>query len=171
LPLGLNGSVDCDRFIERQGCLKADFPEIRIMRSIPIPIAGDEAMGRAVLRLAHALEAFSDYFLTDTLIVKGPATNAGDQPVEGFIGITGMTCDWDIARQLAQSVTCPIILAGGLDPDNVAGGIRRVNPAGVDSCTGTNARDVQGRPIRFKKDMDRLRRFIEETRRAENGPD
>ena len=171
LPLGLNGTVDLERFIERQGRLKADYPEVRIMRSIPIPTTGDKAMGQAVLRLAHAFEAFSDYFLTDTLIVKDPATNADDQPVEGFIGITGMTCDWDIARQLVQSVSCPVILAGGLDPDNVAGGIRRVNPAGVDSCTGTNARDAQGRPIRFKKDLDRLRRFIEETRRAQNGHD
>jgi phosphoribosylanthranilate isomerase len=57
-------------------------------------------------------------------------------------------------------------LAGGLSPENVYDGIRFVKPAGVDSCTGTNRRDHQGRPIRFKKDMERLRRFVEETRRA-----
>jgi phosphoribosylanthranilate isomerase len=57
-------------------------------------------------------------------------------------------------------------LAGGLSPENVYDGIRFVKPAGVDSCTGTNRLDDQGRPIRFQKDMDRLRRFVEETRRA-----
>jgi phosphoribosylanthranilate isomerase len=60
----------------------------------------------------------------------------------------------------------PVILAGGLSPENARDAILETRPAGVDSCTGTNARDAAGIPIRFKKDMARVRRFIEEARRA-----
>jgi len=42
-----------------------------------------------------------------------------------------------------------------------------VMPAGVDSCTGTNAVDSRGRPTRFKKDLLKIRHLIEEVRRAE----
>jgi len=37
----------------------------------------------------------------------------------------------------------------------------------VDSCTRTNATDRSGRPVRFKKDLKKVRRFIEEARRAD----
>ena len=42
-----------------------------------------------------------------------------------------------------------------------------VLPAGVDSCTKTNATDLKGRSIRFKKDFSRVKRFVDEVRRAE----
>jgi len=37
----------------------------------------------------------------------------------------------------------------------------------VDSCTKTNAADKQGRPVRFKKDMKKVRQLVEEARRAD----
>jgi hypothetical protein len=39
--------------------------------------------------------------------------------------------------------------------------------AGIDSCTQTNAWDHRGRPIRFRKDFDRVRCLLDEVRRAE----
>ncbi|MGB5157370.1 hypothetical protein [Desulfobacterium sp. N47] len=39
------------------------------------------------------------------------------------MGITGLTCDWDAARILVDLVAIPVILAGGLSPDNVFDGI------------------------------------------------
>ena len=147
-----------------QQAVRKAFPDIRIMRSIPIAKPG---MTDAVPTLAMAarFEAFSDYFLTDTLL---PAANTapGRQPVNGFVGITGQTCDWDMARQLVRQARIPVILAGGLSPENVRAGIARVVPAGVDSCTATNQVDSQGRPIRFRKDRARVRRFVREARRA-----
>jgi phosphoribosylanthranilate isomerase len=86
--------------------------------------------------------------------------------VAGFVGITGKTCDWETAAELVRTSAIPVILAGGLDPDNVAEAVRRTRPAGVDSCTGTNARDPAGRPVRFRKDMARVRRFVESARSA-----
>jgi len=59
----------------------------------------------------------------------------------------------------------PVILAGGLSPENVAAGIGKVRPAGVDTCTATNAVDDLGRPVRFRKDPEKVRRFVAEARR------
>ena len=72
-----------------------------------------------------------------------------------------------MAAMLVASSRIPVILAGGISPENVLDGILRVHPAGVDSCTGTNVRDASGGPVRFKKDLDRVKRFIEEVRRAD----
>jgi phosphoribosylanthranilate isomerase len=88
--------------------------------------------------------------------------------VSGFIGITGRICDWKKAGELVQKSRIPVILAGGLSPDNVAQGIMQAMPEGVDSCTGTNEMDSRGRPVRFKKDMNLVRRFVKEVRRMES---
>jgi phosphoribosylanthranilate isomerase len=108
-------------------------------------------------------EPVSDYFLTDTLILpeKKTESSCGHQPVTGFVGITGKICDQNVAAELVKKSSIPVILAGGMTPDNVSEGIRLIKPAGVDSCTGTNALDKSGNPIRFKKDIEKVRRFVE----------
>ncbi len=60
-----------------------------------------------------------------------------------------------------------MILAGGLSEQNVFEAIVRLKPAGVDSCTKTNALDRKGCPVRFKKDMKKVSRFVEEVQRAD----
>jgi len=148
--------------------VKKEFPEMRITRSIPIPEPGpaDVAPVReAILGIARALEGTSDCFMTDTL--SGYGKQDANQPVAGYVGITGNVCDWEMARALVEASPRPLILAGGIAPENVFEAICRVNPAGIDSCTQTNARDHRGRPIRFKKDMDRVRQLLDEVRRAE----
>jgi len=119
------------------------------------------------IEFARIFEPVSDYFLTDTLLVKSSGLELKNQPVEGFVGITGRTCDWDMAAELVESSSIPVILAGGMATDNVFDGIKRVCPAGVDSCTGTNALDPEGKPIRFQKDLEKVKLFVEEARRAE----
>ncbi len=147
--------------------IKERFPEIGIMRSIPIPETG-KAAGFSVMKMAGMFEPVSDFFLTDTFlgVASGPVTEK--QPVSGFVGITGRTCDWEKAKELVQKSRIPVILAGGLTPDNVSQGILRAAPAGVDSCTGTNEIDSSGKPVRFKKDFNRVRRFVKEVRRMES---
>jgi phosphoribosylanthranilate isomerase len=126
------------------------------------PLKADAA--RAGVRfLARLFATVSDYFLTDTLLIG--QNGAMEQPVNGFVGITGRTCDWDVAAELVRTSPIPVILAGGLSPENVYPGIRAVRPAGVDSCTLTNAVDESGQPIRFRKDAGKVRRFVEEARR------
>ncbi len=52
-------------------------------------------------------------------------------------GGTGRTCDWDLASRAASRSR--IILAGGLNPGNVGGAVRRVRPFGVDVSSGVEA--------------------------------
>ena len=155
-----------DTLLALQGDVKDKFPEIKIMRSIPIARPGFSDRV-PTLELARRFEPVSDYFLTDTLLLNTSDIQVADQPVKGFVGITGKTCDWSMAAKLVATSRIPVILAGGIAPENVFEGIRQVRPAGVDSCTGTNAIDVEGRSVRFKKDLDKVKRLVEETRRAE----
>jgi phosphoribosylanthranilate isomerase len=90
-----------------------------------------------------------------------------NQPVQGFVGITGEICDWVTARKLVRTSRIPVILAGGISPQNVMQGIQQVRPAGVDSCTRTNAHDKTGKPIRFKKDLVKVKQLVERVRAAE----
>jgi len=117
--------------------------------------------------LETATNVNSIYFLSDTLIlnVTGPANE--EQPVNGFIGITGLSCDWDIATQLVRASSIPVILADGISPENVTEGIRQVHPAGVDSCTGSNAIDIRGQSVRFKKDPEKVKEIVRAVRNAE----
>ncbi len=154
---------DLEGFIGVQRKIKERFPEIRITRSIPIPVKGS-IHDFPTLAIAGELEQVSDIFQTDTWIGKGP--------VEGFIGITGRTCDRRIAKELVIRSRIPVILAGGLSPENVYEALLDVCPAGADSCTLTNSLDREGKPIRFKKDFAKVKVFVREARRAaENMPD
>jgi len=154
----------CRELITLQRQVRENFPETAIMRSIPIAPPG-QARRVPTLELAALFQPVSDYFLTDTLLTQRTSkTEPADQPVAGFIGITGRTCDWTMARRLVDTACIPVILAGGVSPDNVAEGLRQVGPAGVDSCTGTNACDGSGKPIRFKKDIGRVRRLVDAVR-------
>ena len=154
-----------DEALALQEAVRRRFPDIRIMRSIPIGRPG-RADGQAVLALAERLEPLSDLFLTDTVISGTTGSGDAEQPVSGFVGITGLTCDWDVAADLVTRFRIPVILAGGISPENVAAGVLQVRPFGVDSCTCTNAIDEEGRPVRFNKDPQRVEKLIAETRRA-----
>ncbi len=144
--------------IDLQSAIKEKFPAIEIMRSVPIAVTG-KGDRVPTLEIAGDFEPSSDYFLTDTWL--------GKEPVEGFIGITGRTCDWNVAQKLVSSSLIPVFLAGGISPENVHEAIGSVDPFGVDSCTNTNAVDSNGIPIRFKKDLGKVARLIDGTRRAD----
>jgi len=150
--------IELERFIEFQSNLKDKFPEIRIMRSIPVPEEGSSS-GFPTIAVARALEPVSDIFLTDTWL--------GKEPVEGYIGITGTTCDWEIARELILESKIPVILAGGLSPENVYDAVLKVFPFGADSCTQTNFVAEDGNPMRFRKDFKKVEKFVKEVRTAE----
>lgn len=57
-----------------------------------------------------------------------------DAAVPGHYGGSGVRADWDLAARLASEY--PLVLAGGLDPENVAEAITSVRPAGVDVSSG-----------------------------------
>lgn len=82
-----------------------------------------------------------------------------DTRVDGEIGGTGRTFDWELARQVRGGLSW-LGLAGGLTPDNVAAGIAAVAPDAVDVTSGVEA--APGR-----KDPRLLRAFVAAVRRAE----
>jgi len=166
LTLSPGGRDTCRRLIDLQTDVRSRYPEIAIMRSIPIGLTQDQATV-PTMALAEMFCPVSDLLLTDTMLPSN--TGAAKQPVDGFVGITGKTCHWKTARKLACKSKIPVILAGGLSPENVYDAISQVAPAGVDSCTRTNKIDRHGKAIRFNKDMGRVRRFVEEARRAARG--
>jgi phosphoribosylanthranilate isomerase len=101
----------------------------------------------------------SDFLLIDTW--------SGTEPVAGFVGITGKLADPERAKAVVLQSRIPVLLAGGLSPDNVFDAVTEVLPAGADSCTQTNQTDGVGKPLRFKKDFAKVEKFVKEIRRAE----
>jgi phosphoribosylanthranilate isomerase len=87
---------------------------------------------------------------------EGPAFLL-DAHVPGSYGGTGQTADWAAARKIARHY--PILLAGGLTPENVADAIAQVQPWGVDVSSG-----VERAPGR--KDHVKVRSFVERAKRA-----
>lgn len=150
-----------DRLVQIQTAVRQRFPEIKIMRSIPIR-EPDKMSHEKVLKIAGELEPYSDFFLTDTVLDPAAGEkSAAAQPVSGFVGITGRICDWNVASKLVVQSRIPVILAGGLGPANVMEGILKVRPFGVDSCSATNAQDADGKTIRFRKDPEKVSRFVD----------
>ncbi|MBW2708739.1 MAG: hypothetical protein JRD04_05580 [Deltaproteobacteria bacterium] len=151
-----NGGIKgLEKLIEFQTAVKRKFPEIGIIRSIPIPQKGISPDFPS-LEMAEAFEHTSDIFLTDTW--------REDAPVEGFIGITGEPVDRETAQALVLQSTIPVILAGGLSPENVQDALTSVKAAGADSCTLTNRVDPSGSSIRFEKDFGRVSDFVKAVR-------
>jgi phosphoribosylanthranilate isomerase len=122
--------------------LKVRFPKALIMRSVPV--AGEEA-----LAIASAYVGVADFLLLDSY-------RADDRQ----IGALGVTHDWSISRRIVEQVPIPVVLAGGLGPDNVQEAFRSVRPAGVDSKTRTD------RDGSHAKDLDKVRAFHEAAKAA-----
>ena len=87
----------------------------------------------------------------------GAAGYVFDGHAQGTPGGSGHAFDW---RLLPQDLDKPMLLAGGLGPDNIFDAVTTVLPWGVDVCSG-----VESAP--GIKDGERMRRFVEEVRRAD----
>jgi phosphoribosylanthranilate isomerase len=88
---------------------------------------------------------------------------AGDHPLldtwaPDAIGGTGRAWAWSQARAVARRY--PVVVSGGLTPDNVDGAVRELHPWAVDVCSG-----VEAEPGR--KDHGKLRAFVEAVRRVD----
>ena len=81
-----------------------------------------------------------------------------DSQVEGHYGGTGVTFDWTLARELARQF--PLIIAGGLTPENVTEAVKTVVPWGVDVSSGVEVGGV--------KSIARIKAFIEAVRRTDD---
>lgn len=88
----------------------------------------------------------------------------GDLP-----GGTGRAFDWSrLSPSVQAKLPAPVILSGGLDPDNVGAAIRAVRPWAVDVSSGVEERGPDGKPRRGIKDATRIAAFIEGVRNADD---
>jgi phosphoribosylanthranilate isomerase len=106
--LQLHGNFDAD-----------DLGYIRAETGVKVIAAVDhEATDRA-----SALDGVADALLVDSTTDEGA-------------GGTGETHDWEATGDLVETLTTPVILAGGLTPDNVGEAVRVAAPFGVDVASG-----------------------------------
>ena len=117
--------------------LKQRCGTLTVMRSIPI--VDDES-----ITVARSYDGVADMLLLDS-----------HRPGDMQIGALGVTHSWEIDRKIVESVRIPVIIAGGLGPDNVVEAIRMVRPAGVDSKTKTDKDDGS-----HTKDLQKVKRFV-----------
>lgn len=82
-----------------------------------------------------------------------------DSRTKDRLGGTGLTHDWNISERIVNEVNRPVILAGGLNADNVYDAVKKVKPFGVDVNSGVESDN--------KKDFDKVSRFILNAKKAE----
>ena len=126
--------------------LKDSSPDIQIIKSLIVKEDNLEDLSLEI----YTYSDYVDFFITDTF-----------DPATGRIGATGKTHNWETSRQLVELSSRPVILAGGLTPDNAREAILKVKPAGVDSHTGVE--DSNGR-----KNPNLVKKFVSVARRGFN---
>jgi phosphoribosylanthranilate isomerase len=125
--------------------LRKSLPGVAIMQAIAV--TGPEAVDEA-----RSFEPVVDYLILDSVDAEIPG-----------VGAAGVVHDWDMSAAIVAAVEVPVILAGGLAPENVADAIAAVNPWGVDSLTFTNRPTGDGG---FCKDLERVGAFVAAARNA-----
>ena len=121
--------------------VKAEFPKVALMRSIPV-------VDESSIALACSYDGIADWLLLDSY-------ESGDRQ----IGALGVTHSWELDRRIIENVRTPTIIAGGLGPENVHKAIRVAHPAGVDSKTKTDKSDGS-----HTKDLQKVSSFVEAAR-------
>jgi phosphoribosylanthranilate isomerase len=105
-----------------------------------VGITGPECVDDALKKASYA----------DILILDSVSTT-----VPG-VGAAGVTNDWNIDREIVEKVSIPVILAGGLGPENVEDAIKAVRPDGVDSLTKTSDKE---NGVLVRKNIEKVKEF------------
>ena len=120
-------------------------PGLRVLQAVGVD--GQEAIDRA-----KYFAGFCDMLILDSIA-----------PGIAGIGAAGRTHDWSIDAEIVRSVPCPVVLAGGLDAENVRAAIEAVRPWGVDSFKRTSDRLPDGGS---RKNIEKVRAFVQAAREA-----
>ncbi len=182
--LGFNFYPKSPRFIEKQVCaeitsvLKKEYPQIKLV-GVFVNLSVEEVKdilefcsldlaqlhGDETVEMLNALDgkAFKAFRGIPEKVDGFTRTTAPaflvDAAVKGLYGGSGVTADWHSAAELAKKY--PLLLAGGLTPENVAEAVGRVKPWGVDVASG-----VESEP--GKKDPVKMIEFVKAVRDAES---
>ena len=101
--------------------LRRNLPDLGLIKTIHV-------LDDIAIKQSKEYEPFSDMILLDTKI-------------KGRIGGTGKTHDWNISKKIVDEMKRPVILAGGLNPDNIEDAIKKVRPFGIDANSGLEHED------------------------------
>src|SRR5207247_3950479 len=93
--------------------LRRRCPFLPVMRSIAV-------VGSESVPVAKSYDGIADFLLLDS-----------HKPGDKQVGALGITHDWNLDRQIVESVGIPVIMAGGLGAENVGQATQSVHPAGV----------------------------------------
>lgn len=136
-----------------------------------VQLSGDETwqycleIERPVIKVIHVAEGQSaDYLISEIengyeIFKERDVTCLLDTEVEGAYGGTGQTFNWMVAAGVAARI--PVIVAGGLTPENVGRLVSEVHPWGVDVSSGV---ETDG-----KKDIAKIKEFIDEVKAVMGG--
>jgi phosphoribosylanthranilate isomerase len=154
-------------FIKKIGVFTEQHPRVaQIVASVPIDLIqlhggqSDEFASQfEAARVIRGLRIRDELSLTEMLRYNHCSAYLLDTFTKDKLGGTSKTFDWEVAVKAKRSGK-PIILAGGLTPENVAAAIAQVRPFAVDVCSG-----VELEP--GKKDYAKLKEFIANVRAAD----
>lgn len=121
-----------------------------VWKSLHMPPRGSP--GADAERLLRDMEQYAKAGAS-TFVLDTKATVRGVMQYGG----TGLPHDWAVAADIVKRAPLPVLLAGGIDPENVAQALEEVRPAGVDLSSGVEARVG-------KKDPDKVRRLVRAVR-------
>jgi len=139
---GTNAIQICDEIgIPSLDELRRSLPVVKIIQVIHV--RGEESVEEAASVAPHV-----DAVLLDS---GDPSLRVRE------LGGTGRIHDWSVSGRIRETVGIPVILAGGLDPENVAEAIRVVRPYAVDVCSGvrTDSRLDESKLQEFFKQVSR----------------
>ncbi|MFB8202947.1 phosphoribosylanthranilate isomerase [Kitasatospora purpeofusca] len=120
-------------------------PDLYVLKSLVVKSDNIDELRTIVETSAE----WVDMFITDSF-----------NPATGAKGATGLTHDWSVSAELVRISPKPLMMAGGLTPENVAAAIEAVRPAAVDAHTGLEDRATR------RKDRQKVRTFVQEARAA-----
>ena len=150
--------------IETVERLKAE-TSLKIIKKVGVPSLPQSSkeekhmreITREVLSAARAYERVADAILLDSVphkeIRKAKGKGEGEESQESVQGGTGVKHDWSISASIVAALRKPVILAGGLNPENVSEAVREVRPFAVDVSSGVE--NASG-----WKDEAKVRKFI-----------
>ncbi|MGP8337558.1 MAG: phosphoribosylanthranilate isomerase [Methanosarcinaceae archaeon] len=121
-----------------------------IVKTISVPIS-TKIPADIVDTITRQVNDLADRDLVDGILL--------DSGAAGKVGGTGVIHDWSVSRAVVEAVDVPVILAGGLKPNNVRNAVEEVLPYAVDTASGIETYGT--------KDEKKICRFIKEARCVE----
>ena len=125
----LHNDIDLTEIVK----IRKALPYLKIIKSVSIT-------GKESVLIARKYVGYADGIILDSRTKERP-------------GGTGITHDWSISRTIVEESPIPVILAGGLTPDNLREAIETVHPYAVDVNSGVATKQ--------KKDLEKVKHFAQ----------